>query len=160
MMIRSGSLNAGDKIVYGYRYRKDFQRGEDIMYKKGICRHIVPILTVLALVVSSAGPVQAVDSIAEIMTEDSEKVLAGEPGLIIEDAADAEEVLDADPDSIIENASETDIVPAEDPDMVIDETSDAESSTVDDPDSIADNTLEDNREMQSEIGRASCRERV
>lgn len=123
------------------------------MYKKGICRHIVPILTVLALVVSSAGPVQAVDSIAEIMTEDSEKVLAGEPGLIIEDAADAEEVLDADPDSIIENASETDIVPAEDPDMVIDETSDAESSTVDDPDSIADNTLEDNREMQS-VGEA------
>ena len=57
MMIRSGSLNAGDKIVYGYRYRKDFQRGEDIMYKKGICRHIVPILTALTTTMPPAGTI-------------------------------------------------------------------------------------------------------
>ena len=39
------------------------------MYTKYILRHIVPILTALTLVGSAYGPVQAADSIAEIMAE-------------------------------------------------------------------------------------------
>ena len=90
---------------------------------KSIRGHIVPILTALSLAVSTACPVQAVDSFAEIMAED--------------------------PASAFENAADTEEVTAEDPTLIIDESSDYESEIVEDPDSIVDNTLGEGEEMES-----------
>ena len=115
---------------------------------KSMFRHIVPIATVFALAVSTACPVQAVDSIAENLAEEPETVFVGESDLMIENASEAEDVIAEEPDSAFENAAETEEVTVEDPTLIIDESSDYESAMVEDPDSIADNTLEDNREME------------
>ena len=115
---------------------------------KSMFRHIVPIATVFALAVSTACPVQAVDSIAEILAEEPETVFVGESDLMIENASEAEDVIAEDPDLTFENAAESEEVIAEDPTLIDDDTPDAESAIAEDPDSIADNTLEDNREME------------
>ena len=149
--LKSGDWSRIRKIVRGIDRLQEivFTGTEVCMNKKSMWRQIVPILTVLTLVVSTACPVQAVDSTAEISSESPEQVIIDEEAdLIFENAADAEEVLIDDPNSIIENASETEIVPAEDPAMIINDTSDAESSVVEVPDLIADNSLKDNQETQ------------
>ena len=116
---------------------------------KSMRGYIVPLATVFVLAVSTACPVQAVDSIAEIMAEDSETVIVGESDLMIEDASEAEDVIAEEPDSAFENAAETEEVTAEEPTLIIDESSDYESAIVEDPDSIADSTLEGDEVMES-----------
>ena len=116
---------------------------------KSMRGYIVPLATVFVLAVSTACPVQAVDSIAEIMAEDSETVIVGESDLMIEDASEAEDVIAEEPDSAFENAAETEEVTAEEPTLIIDASSDYESAIVEDPDSIADSTLEGDEVMES-----------
>lgn len=116
---------------------------------KSMFRRFVPIVTVLALAVSTACPVQAVDSIAEIMAEDPEIIIAGEPDLMIENASEAEDVIADDPDSTFENSDETEEVTAEEPTLIIDESQDYESAIVEDPDAVVDNTLGEGEEMGS-----------
>lgn len=136
-------------LLIDYRYREDIRRGEDIMHTKYIRRHIVSILTALTLVGSFACPVQAVDSVAETTAEDPENAIAGESGLMIENASEAGDVTAEDPDSVVDNEAETEEVNAEDPTLIIDESSDYESTIVEDPDSIVDNTLGEGEEMGS-----------
>ena len=116
---------------------------------KSMRGHIVPILTALSLAVSTACPVQAVDSFTEIMAEDPEIIIAGEPDLMIENVSEAEDVIADDPDSTFENSDETEEVTAEEPTLIIDESQDYESAMAEDPDAVVDNTLGEGEEMES-----------
>ena len=82
---------------------------------KSMRGYIVPLATVFVLAVSTACPVQAVDSIAENLAEEPETVLVGESDLMIENASEAEDVIADDPDSTFENSDETEEVTAEEP---------------------------------------------
>ncbi len=101
------------------------------------------------MVGSAYGPVQAADSIAEIMAENPEEGDVGGSDLIIENASDTEEVNAEDPNPVVENAAETEEEIAWDPTLIIDDTSDAESAIVEDTESITDNTLEGDEVMES-----------